>query len=226
MSDWQGFYTVSEVSRLARVPRRTLYSWQNNQIIAPSLETPSGQLGYSYADLTIVRLLRAVREHRIDFRSASFALRHLYERLGPPSAGWSKAQVFFEGRHVYAYLPDDDWEITAATKRGQKVEPVLLGDAFAGIKEEIADLGDDESVVVPREFRPYVNIDPAVRGGEPVVKGTRIPTSVVASLRDAGSTVAQIARMYRGVTRRVVEGVVAYERFLDAPPSRARAPAT
>ncbi|MHB8464410.1 MAG: DUF433 domain-containing protein [Acidimicrobiales bacterium] len=34
--------------------------------------------------------------------------------------------------------------------------------------------------------------DPAVQGGEPVIRGTRIPVAVIGGLAEAGWTVAQI----------------------------------
>lgn len=106
-SEWPGFYSVAEVSRLARVPLRTLYRWQANGIVNPSLQTGDGDWGYSYADLTIIRLLRAIREKHLNFRSASIALRHLYERLGPPSSGWAEARIVVDGGRVYAYIADE-----------------------------------------------------------------------------------------------------------------------
>ncbi|GMU41892.1 MAG: hypothetical protein AMXMBFR23_27580 [Chloroflexota bacterium] len=214
-SAWTGFYTPLDVSRLARVPRSTLYRWQRNGVIVPSLEGEDGEPGYSYADLTIIRLLRAIREKRIDFRTAGYALRHLYERLGPPSAGWSDAQVYFvsgpSGQlEVYAYLPDE-WEVTDATRRGQRVEHRLLGEAFAELASEIAGLRDDDSVVIPREYRDYVTINPGIKGGTPIVKGTRIPTRVFVAMNRSGRSAAQIARMYSGISRNTVEAVLAYE---------------
>lgn len=225
-STWTGFYTSQEVARLAHIPKTTLYRWQREGIIMPSLEGEDGEYGYSYADLTIVRLLRAIREKRIDFRSAGVALRHLYGRLGPPSAGWSDANIYFvpgpTGRiEVYAFHPDE-WELTDATRSGQRVEPRLLGDALSSLASEIAGLRDDDSVVVPREFRDFVTINPDIRGGAPIVKGTRIPTRLFAALNQGGRTAKQIARMYSGITARGVEAVLAYEKqYLDTEASAA-----
>lgn len=224
-SEWLGFYSAAEVSRLARVPLRTIYYWGRHGIIVPSLQTEDGEWGYSYADLTIIRLLRAIREKHLNFRSASLALRHLYERLGPPNAGWADARIVIQGRHVYAYV-EDEWEVTEATQHGQRVQAMLLPEVLNEIADEIADLTDSDSVVVPRQFRTFITINPAVRGGAPVVKGTRIPTAVLAALHRAGATAAQIARMYadvKSVTRKVVDAVLAYEKYLDAEAASPRA---
>ena len=58
--------------------------------------------GYSYADLTISKILRALRKDQLDLRHAGIALRHLWERLGPPDKGWADANVYIEGNKIYA----------------------------------------------------------------------------------------------------------------------------
>lgn len=222
---WQGFYSTAEVSRFARVPLRTLYYWREHGIIMPSLQTEDGDWGYAYADLTIIRLLRAIRERRLNFRSASIALRHLYDRLGPPHSGWTKARIVIQDGQVYAYV-EDEWEITVATRRGQRVEPLFLPDVLNEIADEIAGLTDSDSVVIPREFRQFVTINPVVRGGMPIIKGTRIPTTVLAALHRTGATAVQIVRMYAGVkrvTREAVNAVLAYEQYLDSQAAGPRA---
>ena len=54
MADWQGFYSIAQVARLAQIPRRTLYDWRERGIIEPSLEVVADdeivEYGYSYAD--------------------------------------------------------------------------------------------------------------------------------------------------------------------------------
>ena len=214
MADWQGFYSLSQISRLSGVPVRTLYGWKVRDIIAPSLQIQdaSGKVkteGYSYADLTIIRLMWALRKDQIDFRSAGIALRHLYERLGPPSKGWVDAQVHFIGNQIYAYQPDE-WKTTSATRFGQRV-------AFMGeIIEELSGLEEGASIVVPKEYRPYVDIDPQIMGGEPVMKGTRIPTTVVAAL-SLKRRISDVVRLYAPIPKRFIEKAIEYERFLDKP---------
>ncbi len=217
-NEWPGFYSPSEVARLARVPGRTLRYWQQHKIIQPSMRI-DGEEGYSYADLTIIRLLRAIRERKINFQSARITLRHLYKRLGPPSSGWMEARVFFIGADVYAYQPDE-WEITDATLGGQKIQPLLFSDVFASLVPEIENLGPDDSVVIPREYRESITIDPSVKGGMPVLKGTRIATALLAALRAQGRTVAQIASLY-DLGRQVVSQALAYEVAIATPATAA-----
>ena len=215
-----GFYSVRDVARLSEIPLRTLYDWQQKGIIAPALEVEgeNGRVeeGYTYAQLTIIRIIRSVRDRRLDFAAAAVALDHLYDRLGAPTKGWAGERVYVVGSRIYADRPDE-WEITAATEGGQKLEVRLFGDYF----DELREIHAGESILVPPEFRKHVHIDPDVMGGEPVVKGTRVPTRLLASLSRAGNSVAELVRAYRIKSREFVESAIAYEKRLDAASSRA-----
>jgi len=215
MPEWQGFYPTSQVSRLARVPRRTLYEWRRRGIIAPSiaLRNEHGDIvdaGYSYADLAIIKIMRALRDDQLDLASVHIALRHLFDRLGPPSQGWAYAHVYIKDNSVYAEK-QDEWDITAATQFGQKTARPLFGNMF----EELLELEEPGAILVPEDFRRYVEIDPSVMGGEPVVKNTRIPTSILAAQRGRGKSLAQLARAYRPVAKKAIAKAIEYEEFLD-----------
>jgi len=212
--EWQGFYSTSQVSRLTRIPLRTLYDWKSRGIIKPSIQLMDNDLvaldGYSYADLTIIKILRALREDQIDLSSAGIALRHLWERLGPPSHGWTDAHVYLVGNRIYAEK-QDEWETTAATQFGQKVETRLFGDLFHELKEQ----EEEGSILVPKDFRTFVDINPEVMGGQPVVLGTRVPTSILAILKAKGKSIKELARLYYPIPRVTIEKAIAYEDFLD-----------
>jgi len=98
MAEWQGFYTTAQVSRLSGVPVGTLNEWRRRGIIRPSLQLVEAGLvadeGYSYADVTLIRILRALRKRQLDFDSAGKALQHMYECLGLPSRGWANERVY------------------------------------------------------------------------------------------------------------------------------------
>ncbi len=221
MAEWQGFYSTSQVSRIARIPDSTLRYWKTKKIFEPSLLViENGDVvdyGYSYADLTILRLLRAIRDDRLNLKSVGIALRHLYDRFGPVKNGWSDKHVYILGQQVYADW-QDDWEVTTATKYGQRIETRLFGDLFDILRE--AEEGG--SILVPRDFAPYVEIDPKIMGGEPGVRGTRIPTHALFLKFLAGKSQAQLARLYQ-LAETIIEKVVEYEQFLNSPIPKARA---
>ncbi len=219
LAEWQGFYSASQVSRLAGVPLRTLYNWAERRIFMPSIEMRdrSGELigrGYSYADLTFVRMIRALRDTRLDFKSVVIALRHMFDRLGPPNKGWAGEHVYFVGRRIFVYRPDP-WGTTVATQYGQKVETRLFGELF----EELKELDEGASILIPRQFQSQVQINPKVMGGEPVIKGTRLPTSVVAGFAAKGKNLGELASLYAPVPIEALRAAIEYERFLDGEES-------
>ena len=73
-AEWRGLYSTAQVSRLARIPISTLYEWRRRGIILPSLELIECGLvadeGYSYSDLTLVRIIKGLRDKHLDFDSA------------------------------------------------------------------------------------------------------------------------------------------------------------
>jgi uncharacterized protein (DUF433 family) len=210
LDQWLGFYTATQVARLAQMPVNTVYEWRRRGIIDPSIKVESAGAvadeGYSYADLTIIRILRELREDHINLTSAGVALRHLCERLGPVDSGWADAEVYFIGKSIFAYAPDE-WDITDATRFGQ----TLFGDLFP----ELRQLSVGHSIVIPKQFRDSVEIDPKVMGGEPVVRNTRIPTGTLLDLADEGLSVAKIVRLYAPIPKKDIKAAIAYERFLD-----------
>jgi DNA-binding transcriptional MerR regulator len=177
----EGFYSTSQVSRLTRIPTSTLYEWRRRGIIRPSLELVECDMvadnGYSYSDMTLIRIIKALRDKHLDFDSAAKAIRHLYERLGPPDRRWVNEKVYIVGNHIYVDRPDP-WQITDATQMGQKVMEILFGDLF----EELREVDEEASIIVPPQFRKYVQVKPGIMGGEPVVRDTRIPTATLVAL--------------------------------------------
>lgn len=214
MAEWQGFYTTAQVSRLSGVPVATLNEWRRRGIIRPSLQLMEAGLvadeGYSYADVTLIRVLRALRSRQLDFDSAGIALRHMYERLGPPNRGWANERVYVLGNRIYVDRPDD-WKATDATKLGQKVAEVFFGDLF----EELRELEEGASILVPPKYQRYVQIDPNIMGGEPVVRDTRVPTSVLMTMLAKYRSIDRLEQLYRPIPRRTIEKALEYERALD-----------
>ena len=215
MTKWHGFYSTRQVARLAGTPVSTLYNWKKRGIIAPSVQLvdEDGQVveeGYSYADLTIIRIMRVLRKGQLDLTSVGVALRHMYERLGPPSEGWSDANVYIVGNKIFAER-SDEWQTTSATGFGQKVETRVFGDLFPSLREQ----EEEGSILVPRNYAAYVEIDPGIMGGQPVVRDTRVPTSLFPTLLAKGKSIDDLSRLYYPIPRETIEKTIEFERFLD-----------
>ncbi len=71
----------------------------------------------------------------------------------------------------------------------------------------------------PREIARRIVVDPEVRFGQPVIKGTRVPVSVLLDELAAGSEVAEITKEY-GVTREDVRAAIRFAAQLVATEDR------
>ena len=220
MNTWHGFYSTSQVSRLARIPRSTLTDWKARNILTPSVRIVAGDEivdeGYSYADLTILRLSRAIRDKKLNMRSVCIALRHLIDRFGHPNLGWSGVHVYIANNHVYADKLDE-WNVTAADQGGQRVETKFFDDIF----DILRDMDEDGDILLPKGFSQCITIKPGVMGGDPVIKNTRIPTASISMKFHQGTTIDRLVDLYRPVTRQCIEKAIEYEEYLSSPIAQA-----
>jgi uncharacterized protein (DUF433 family) len=60
-----------------------------------------------------------------------------------------------------------------------------------------------------KEIAPGIVVDPAVRFGKPVIKGTRVPVDLVVGKLAAGMTIETVAEEY-GLTREDVLASLSY----------------
>lgn len=211
MAKWEGFYSAHQISRLAGIPLQTLYLWKKRGIFRPSIRIVnadgSTEEGYSYGDLAVLKLLRALRLKQLNLKSAAITCRHLYERFGSPrDKRWANAHVYIVGKDVFAHKPDN-WETTLATKYGQKVDAYML--AVDKLFEE------DAALIVPSAFSDYVEVDPNVMQGQPVIRDTRVPTSLLIALRSEGWEYGDIAQWYAPIPINTIKKAVEFEKHLD-----------
>lgn len=63
--------------------------------------------------------------------------------------------------------------------------------------------------------KPGISVDPEIRGGFPVVEGTRVPYDLVASLLDDGVDPSTVADVYPSVSVDGARGAVDFARYVD-----------
>ncbi len=87
---------------------------------------------------------------------------------------------------------------------------MLFGEVFEELRE-----GDEEaSIIVPPQFRKYVQVKPEIMGGEPVIRDTRIPTATIVALL-ANHDIDELKKLYRRISPDKIEKAIEYERYLD-----------
>lgn len=213
-----GFYGPVEACRLTRVPQSTLQYWVRVGIVAPSRQIMDAQggmvrCGYSLADLGYIRLLHRLRSSGVPTENAVRFLSAILAKIGPPGPKWADVRVWVDGKRVYLAEPGewDTMEAQRPTGRAaafQRVADTFFGDAFIGLKDSA------DSILVPPELLKYVEINAEVIDGEPVIRGTRIPTRTIHRLATARST-PEILEMYPFLTSDQVESALEYEQYLN-----------
>ena len=61
------------------------------------------------------------------------------------------------------------------------------------------------------DWREYIVVDPEIHHGEPCIKGTRIPVSVIVGSVKDGITPDEIINEYPQLTEESIQAAVAYE---------------
>ena len=214
----QGFYVPGDAARLARLARSTIGYWAREGIIVPTLswtnEDGDEREGYSFDDVLYMRLVGLLREKH-PMRDVVRALEYLTDTLGPPGPRWSKAVVFSDATNVWTVLQEDKWGplssrvLAAATRGGQQAWPELFGTDFRRLQERA------DALLVPETFARYVEVDPAIRNGAPVVRTTTITTALIHSLMMQRTPIQTIAGYYPVLNQRQVRQADRFEQFLD-----------
>jgi hypothetical protein len=145
-----------------------------------------------------------MRRQGVTLLKAVEAVKSLRLRFGPPGKRWADAQIFTEYGDVFVYAADE-WE---TTKHRQKIADQLFGKEFSRLRDRA------DALLIPPQFQPSVEIDPAIKNGLPIVLSTSMQTSVIHGLRQRYGY-DDIRAMYPSIPRDLLVGANEYEDFLD-----------
>ena len=168
----RGIYDIKEVARLIQSRRTRVEAWTRSQKGNPPLL--SGELDglFSFWDLLSLRVIAELITRGVPRDHIARGADHLAQSLGTdrPFAHKSLATV---GVGFFADIAGD-WE--DAGLRGQL--------AFQGVIEPLLEPIEFNDSDMASIWRPHecVWINPEVQAGTPCVDGTRVPTSMLASL--------------------------------------------
>ncbi|MEV7357292.1 MULTISPECIES: DUF433 domain-containing protein [unclassified Kitasatospora] len=202
-------YEPKLAAALSGATLRQLSHWrratgERGAVLVPEIST-SRPILYSFRDVVALRVCVRLREEA-SLQKIRRALSTLREGLD-------------EGEHLSAYrlvaggdtiyLADPDHAVDLVRSKGNVVihDMVDVLAPFYRGGRRIPDL---------LEPRPHVSIDPAVRGGEPVVEGTRIPATEVAALLRDGVPPEQIGDYYPGVTAEAARDAADFADYVDS----------
>ena len=215
----ESYLSLPDAARLALITTSRLKRWiaigavtPSQQIVTPDRETIAS--GFTLADVGYLHLLRHLtHDGSVPFDHAVRLLAHFIARFGPPGPKWHEAVVGRGGPghpRVVAYAPDEylaTLPIPGKEGAGQRYLAVLGSLIPDGVTLE--------SLLIPVEFLPYVEINPRKEGGQPVVRGTRIRTEVVRAVVAKYGLRAVTEDYYPHIPEDSIGPVIRFENYLD-----------
>jgi len=207
-----GLYLHSQAAKIAQTSSRKLSYWGATQLIRPQVHRRNGGPSiFSYTDLLAIRATERLRKSGLPLQRMRKAIRYFYSFLGRESEWWNLKMVV-DNRDVLAIIPREQSpsgreEAVVASRGGQKVLEVV----FADLVNDLLAGGKLERFPKVKE---HLTIDANIQGGAPVVKNTRIKTTVLYMWYQRGLEVKQIADMYDGLDEEVINAAIEYEKAL------------
>ena len=178
--------------------------WRETRALLPEVSSRRPVL-YSFRDIIALRTFAFLREER-SLQAIRRALRTL-EEIGETDH-LSSYRLVKQGRKSIA-LVRDDGAVDLVEQPGQELTVVKLGDVLRAFP-----LGDVE---VPPLLHPrrQISVDPAIRGGHPVVAGTRVPFDLVANLVRDGVPPREVSKFYPSVTAAAARDAADFADYVD-----------
>lgn len=187
---------LESAARIGQISAGQARAWARDGILVPSVvynRNPHRHVFvYSPDDVVALRTIALLRrEFHIPLNSATVAAGLIQSRTARP---WSTLRLYVRDRHV---------EITAGHSPSDDDIVVEIAPIAEAVEREIAELArrTPENIGKIEQRR-------GVMGGQPVVKGTRVPVSTVVSLAAAGWDTEQIVRAYPLLVPEDVVGVL------------------
>lgn len=203
-------YKPVVAAALSGATLRQLSYWRSRRsaepLLAPELHKPRSRVSYSFQDVVALRTFVYLRAQEVPLQRVRKAVHNLRD-MGE-AKHLSTYRLLADGRDVV-------WRVSAGmavdlTRRpGQHViaEMVDILSAFRGT--------DGREVLPLYRPKPGVAVDPEVRGGYPVIEGTRVPYDAVASLLEDGLAAEGVSDFYPAVTADAARGALRFARYVD-----------
>lgn len=168
---------------------------------------------YSYRDIVVLRMFARLRGN-LSLQKVRKVVALLEEIHPGTHLSAHKVKAFPGGSTAVWVSPEGEY-VDVLKQPGQGTLKVVMDDVFNAFTTK-------DGRLVPNLGEPAagVTIDPEVRGGYPVIEGTRIPFHVVAGLRADGMPADEIAELYPSVSASDVEGAVELAHLVDLTTKR------
>lgn len=200
-------YTPALAATLSGATLRQLSYWRRDTGQGPLLPPEYGsrpRVHYSYNDIIALRMFVKLRG-QTSLQRIRKAVAWLQDRHPRTHLSSHSLQALPGGKSI-VWISDEGDFFDVVERPGQTGIHVVMEDIFREFKSP------NSKHTVPNLERPAPGliVDPGVRGGIPVLEGTRIPYNVVAGLRADGLELSDIAEFYPNVTALEVRGALSF----------------
>ena len=200
-------FSAEHVARLTGLSLRQLGYWDSTRFFSPQFADDNRRHAYSriysFRDVVGLRTLAILRnDHGVPLQELRRVNGWLGEHYGTP---WASLTFYVAGRQVFFDDPRTGARLTARPL-GQPVFPIEMKRIAQDMLEAAARLRErsQEDVGKVTKHRYVVH-------NAPVLAGTRIPTSAVWNLHEAGYGVRAIIREFPRLKQKDVREAISYE---------------
>lgn len=203
-------FTPVVAAALSGASTRQLAYWRTGRtsepLLAPEHHTPRTRVAYSFRDVVALRTFVYLRSRDVPLQRIRKAVASL-RKLGEVEH-LSEYSLVAMGKDVaWRISSDEAIDLTRSPGQGVLARMVDIFAPFVNMQSQ--------NVVDLRRPSPGISVDPEVRGGFPVVEGTRVPYDLVASLLDDGLEPSVISEVYPSVTIDAARGAAEFARYVD-----------
>ena len=195
-----GSYSAAEVARLAGVSSRRIGRWAREGIILPTVSRRPNR--YSYADAGEAILAHYLMEQGKLPRDIKGIVHSLRAKHG----NWplATAPLAHDGKLLLVKDPKTGRYVSV-----DRPEHEVIGATLLNLKVIRDALGRGGWVAIEKP-RDHIEVDPERHSGTPVVRGRRLPTSLVAGIA-SGEGGRKTLREDYGLSKPEIDDAVGYE---------------
>lgn len=202
-------YTAQVASALTGATPDQLRHWRRDRGSGPLIRPvrgSGGQMLYSYEDIVALRMVVALRQQK-SLQRIRRAIEFL--RKKHPDMHLSAHKLKAAGTSII-WISEDGEYIDVVEWPGQSAIKVVMDQVLGEFRTE-----DGRYVPDLRTPAEGLSIDPDVRGGYPVLEGTRLPYDQVASLVSDGLSDVDIMKIYPSATREGIDGARQFAELVE-----------
>jgi len=203
-------YRPEIAAALSGATVRQLSYWRSGHtpepLLAPEFHRPRARVSYSFGDVVALRTFVYLRSRGVPLQRVRRAVERL-RKMGE-TEHLSLYHLVAVGHDVIWQLSDQE-AVDLTGRPGQQIiaEMVDILGAFVNMQTR--------QVLPLCEPVAGLQVDPDVRGGYPVIKGTRVPYDLVAGLVQDGLPPAEISAFYPSVGADAARGALVFAEYVD-----------